>query len=104
MSVVDGLLDCANVVFQLGKILAKKVLAQLEDLDLRGSIDERNEKTGKKIRDAEVAKIPFMLIVGEKEQEEGTVSVRRHGEGDLGVMKSEEFATLVNNMVAKELE
>ena len=57
---------------------AKKVLAQLEDLDLRGSIDERNEKTGKKIRDAEVAKIPFMLIVGEKEQEEGTVSVRRH--------------------------
>lgn len=83
---------------------AKKVLAQLEDLDLRGSIDERNEKTGKKIRDAEVAKIPFMLIVGEKEQEEGTVSVRRHGEGDLGVMKSGEFATLVNNMVAKELE
>ncbi|MDD6614275.1 MAG: threonine--tRNA ligase [Bacteroidales bacterium] len=83
---------------------AKKVLAQLEDLDLRGSIDERNEKTGKKIRDAEVAKIPFMLIVGEKEQEDGTVSVRRHGEGDLGVMKSEEFATLVNNMVAKELE
>ena len=83
---------------------AKKVLAQLEDLDLRGSIDERNEKTGKKIRDAEVAKIPFMLIVGEKEQEDGTVSVRRHGEGDLCVMKSEEFATLVNNMVAKELE
>lgn len=83
---------------------AKQVLSQLEDLDLRGSIDERNEKTGKKIRDAEVAKIPFMLIVGEKEQEEGTVSVRRHGEGDLGVMKIEEFAALVNNMVAKELE
>lgn len=83
---------------------AKQVLSQLEDLDLRGSIDERNEKTGKKIRDAEVAKIPFMLIVGEKEQEEGTVSVRRHGEGDLGVMKTEEFAALVNNMVAKELE
>ncbi len=73
---------------------AKKVLSLLEELDLRGSIDDRNEKTGKKIRDAEVAKVPFMLIVGEKEEADGLVSARRHGEGDLGAMKIEEFATL----------
>lgn len=83
---------------------AKNVLAKLEDLDLRGSIDNRNEKTGKKIRDAEMAKIPFMLIVGEKEEGEGLVSVRKHTEGDLGAMKIEAFADLVNSMVKEELE
>lgn len=83
---------------------AKNVLAKLEELDLRGSIDNRNEKTGKKIRDAEMAKIPFMLIVGEKEEGEGLVSVRKHTEGDLGAMKIESFADLVNSMVKEELE
>ena len=83
---------------------AKQVLAKLEGLDLRGSIDNRNEKTGKKIRDAEIAKIPFMLIVGEKEEASNMVSVRKHTEGDLGSMETEKFAELVNNMVAKELE
>lgn len=83
---------------------AKNVLAKLEELDLRGSIDNRNEKTGKKIRDAEMAKIPFMLIVGEKEEGEGLVSVRKHTEGDLGAMKIEAFADLVNTMVKEELE
>lgn len=83
---------------------AKQVLAKLEGLDLRGSIDNRNEKTGKKIRDAEIAKIPFMLIVGEKEEVSNMVSVRKHTEGDLGSMETEKFAELVNNMVAKELE
>lgn len=83
---------------------AKQVLAKLESLDLRGSIDNRNEKTGKKIRDAEIAKIPFMLIVGEKEEASNMVSVRKHTEGDLGSMETEKFAELVNNMVAKELE
>lgn len=83
---------------------AKNVLAKLEELDLRGSIDNRNEKTGKKIRDAEMAKIPFMLIVGEKEEGEGLVSVRKHIEGDLGAMKIEAFADLVNTMVKEELE
>lgn len=83
---------------------AKQVLAKLEGLDLRGSIDNRNEKTGKKIRDAEIAKIPFMLIVGEKEEASNMVSVRKHTEGDLGSMETEKFAGLVNNMVAKELE
>ncbi|MEE0983746.1 MAG: threonine--tRNA ligase [Bacteroidales bacterium] len=83
---------------------AKNVLAKLEELDLRGSVDNRNEKTGKKIRDAEMAKIPFMLIVGEKEEGEGLVSVRKHTEGDLGAMKIEAFADLLNSMVKEELE
>ena len=83
---------------------AKQVLSKLESLDLRGSIDNRNEKTGKKIRDAEIAKIPFMLIVGEKEEASNMLSVRKHTEGDLGSMETEKFAELVNNMVAKELE
>lgn len=83
---------------------AKQVLAKLESLDLRGSIDNRNEKTGKKIRDAEIAKIHFMLIVGEKEEASNMLSVRKHTEGDLGSMETEKFAELVNNMVAKELE
>lgn len=83
---------------------ARQVLAKLESMDLRGSIDNRNEKTGKKIRDAEIAKIPFMLIVGEKEEASNMVSVRKHTEGDLGSMETEKFAELVNNMVAKELE
>jgi threonyl-tRNA synthetase len=83
---------------------AKKVLSLLARYDLRGSIDERNEKTGKKIRDAELAKVPFMLIVGEKEEAEGTVSVRRHKEGDLGAMSIEAFAERVNQLVKEELE
>lgn len=70
---------------------AKKVSQLLEINDISGLIDERNEKTGKKIRDAELRKIPFMLVVGEKEEQEGTVSVRRRGEGDLGTMKIEDF-------------
>jgi threonyl-tRNA synthetase len=63
----------------------------LENHDISGQIDDRNEKTGKKIRDAELKKIPFMLVVGENEEKEGTISVRRRGEGDLGVMKLEDF-------------
>lgn len=70
---------------------AKKVSQLLENHDICGLIDERNEKTGKKIRDAEINKLPFMLIVGENEEKEGTISVRRRSEGDLGVMKIDEF-------------
>ncbi len=70
---------------------SKKVSQFLENHDISGQIDERNEKTGKKIRDAELNKIPFMLVVGENEEKEGTISVRRRGEGDLGVMKLEDF-------------
>ncbi|ASW73686.1 threonyl-tRNA synthetase [Chryseobacterium piperi] len=70
---------------------AKKVSQFLENHDISGLIDDRNEKTGKKIRDAELKKIPFMLVIGENEENDGTISVRRRGEGDLGVMKMEDF-------------
>lgn len=70
---------------------AKKVSQLLENHDISGLIDDRNEKTGKKIRDAEIKKYPFMLIVGENEENAGTVSVRRRGEGDLGTMSIEDF-------------
>jgi threonyl-tRNA synthetase len=70
---------------------AKKLLESLNNTDIRGLIDLRDEKVGRKIRDAEVKKIPYMLIVGEKEVENGTISVRKHGEGDLGNMTIEAF-------------
>jgi len=72
---------------------AKKVSQFLENHDISGQIDDRNEKTGKKIRDAELNKIPFMLVVGENEEKDGTISVRRRGEGDLGVMNMEDFVS-----------
>lgn len=64
-------------------------------------MDERNEKIGKKIRDNELKKIPYMLIVGEKEAENGEVSVRKQGEGDKGTMKIINFAEEINAEVAK---
>jgi threonyl-tRNA synthetase len=78
---------------------AKKVLESLNNSDIRGLIDSRDEKIGRKIRDAEVKKIPFMLIIGEKEMNDGMVSVRRHGEGDLGSMTIEQFS----NQLVKEI-
>lgn len=83
---------------------AKKVLNILNNSEIRTLIDDRNEKAGKKIRDAELRKIPFMLVVGEREEMEGTVSVRRHGQGDLGPQKIEDFIALVDESVKKELE
>ncbi len=70
---------------------AKKVLESLNNSDIRGLIDMRDEKIGRKIRDAEIKKIPYMLIIGEKEMGEEVVSVRKHGEGDLGSMSIQEF-------------
>lgn len=70
---------------------AEKVSQLLEINDICGLIDKRNEKTGKKIRDAELNKLPFMLVVGENEEAEGTVSVRKRGKGDLGTMSIEDF-------------
>jgi threonyl-tRNA synthetase len=70
---------------------AKKLLESLKDSDICGLIDSRDEKIGRKIRDAEVKKIPYMLIVGEKEASEELVSVRKHGQGDLGSMSIDEF-------------
>ncbi len=78
---------------------AKKVLNLLSYLNIRAEIDDRSEKTGRKIRDAEMKKIPYMLIVGEKEEESETVSVRKHKEGDTGIMSIEVFAEKVNKEV-----
>ena len=77
----------------------EKVLNLLAEEEINGLIDSRNEKTGKKIRDAEINKIPFMLIIGEKEAENGTVSVRRHGEGDLGEMTIQEFINFMKEQI-----
>jgi len=82
---------------------AKSVSQLLNNYDIRALVDERGEKIGRKIRDAEVKKVPFMLVVGEKEQAENKVSVRKHGEGDLGAMSPEEFATMVKNEINKQL-
>ncbi|MDQ3101927.1 MAG: His/Gly/Thr/Pro-type tRNA ligase C-terminal domain-containing protein, partial [Bacteroidota bacterium] len=79
------------------------VAGMLKNSDIRASVDERNEKIGRKIRDAELAKTPFMLIIGEKEAAEGTVSVREHGQGDLGTMRPQEFADKVNARVTELL-
>jgi len=80
---------------------AKKVLTLLNNYEIRTLIDERNEKTGKKIRDAETRKIPFMLVVGEKEEAEGTISVRKHGEGDLGTFTIDDFIKLVEQEIQR---
>ncbi|MEY4140951.1 MAG: threonyl-tRNA synthetase [Bacteroidota bacterium] len=82
---------------------AQKVLELLNNSDIRGLVDERNEKVGKKIRDAEVNKYPFMIVVGEKEADSNTLSVRQRGVGDLGSMKIEEFGHLVISEMEKEL-
>lgn len=83
---------------------ANKVKAILDEQDVRCYIDERSEKTGRKIRDAETAKVPFMLIVGEKEEAENSVSVRRHGNINDGSMTIEEFASLIQNAIKEELD
>jgi threonyl-tRNA synthetase len=70
---------------------ANEVLTQLKSQDIRGLLDDRDEKIGRKIRDAEVRKIPYMLIVGEREASEGKVAVRKHGAGDQGTMPLETF-------------
>ena len=82
---------------------ANKVKTALDEFDLRATIDERNEKTGRKIRDAETAKIPFMLIVGEKEEADGTVAVRRHGNVNDGTMPLSDFVQLINGAIKEEL-
>ncbi len=83
---------------------SKKVLTLLENHEIRALTDNRNETIGKKIREAEVGKTPYMLIVGEQEAENGTVSVRKHGEGDLGTMSVEDFAQIIKNEVNSTLK
>ena len=84
---------------------AEQVKAELRKYDIRAIVDGRNEKIGRKIRDNEMKRIPYLLIVGEKEAANGEVSVRRQGEGDKGTMKIEEFgkniAEEVSNMINK---
>ena len=82
---------------------AQNLLKVLNNYDIRGFVDERNEKIGKKIRESELGKIPFMLIIGEKEAENNQVSVRQRGMGDLGVMDIDAFTALINDTIEKEL-
>ena len=82
---------------------AGKVLEILNNSDICTLIDDRSEKIGKKIRDNELKRIPYLLIIGEKEVEKGTVAVRKQGEGDKGSMKTEEFADFIKTEIAKEI-
>ena len=78
---------------------AREVAEKLAQFDVRAIVDDRNEKIGRKIRDNELKRIPYLLIVGENEMNEGKISVRKQGEGDQGVMTPDEFATLVNDKI-----
>ena len=82
---------------------AQKVLNFLENNEIRGSLDNRNETIGKKIREAELSKVPFMLILGEKEAELNNVSVRKHRKGDVGAMSLESFAELIEKEVSESI-
>lgn len=82
---------------------SKNVLEELRKFDIRCQIDERNEKIGKKIRDNELKRIPYLLIVGEKEEAGNTISVRKQGEGDMGSMSTESFAKYLNEEISKQL-
>ncbi len=86
------------------EIYTKKVLNLLENYEIRALIDDRNEKVGRKIRDAEISKIPYMLIIGENEEKGGMVSVRKHGEGDLGTFTVEEFSKMIQKEIDKTLQ
>ena len=89
-------------LFELTPI-AEKVLELLKNYDIRGFVDDRNEKIGKKIRESELNKIPFMLVVGEKEADNKEVAVRQRLEGDQGSMSIKAFADLVLETIEVEL-
>ena len=72
------------------------------DLGLRVHLDDRNEKLGYKIREAQVQKVPYTLVVGDKEMEEGTVNVRRRGEGDIGAMPQDEFISMLQEEIKEK--
>lgn len=82
---------------------ANEVFFILQENDIRGYVDHRSEKIGRKIRDAEVAKVPLMLVIGEKEAEEGKVSVRKKGEGDIGTFTISEFIEFAKNEINKNI-
>jgi threonyl-tRNA synthetase len=79
--------------------LCKSIQQELSTLDLRGFIDDRTESIGRKIRDNEMKKIPYLMIIGEKELESGGVSVRKQGEGDLGAMTIQAFAEHIHQQM-----
>jgi threonyl-tRNA synthetase len=83
---------------------AEKVLRELEKLDIRAFVDERGEKVGRKIRDAELKKVPYMIVVGEKEEENNLIAVRKHKHGDLGQMSIEAFSTILADEVRRSLK
>lgn len=83
---------------------AQKLSDLLNNSDIRTVLDDRNEKIGRKIRDNELKKIPYLLVVGENEQESNTVSVRRQGHGDMGVMPVDEFIGKIKNEIESQLE
>ena len=83
---------------------SKKVADFLNNADIRASIDDRNETIGKKIRENELKRVPFLLIVGEKEAESGTISVRKQGDGDKGAMSMEDFRQLIESEIKRQIE
>ena len=83
---------------------AKKVAKYLDQQGVRANVDDRNEKIGRKIRDNELKRVPYMVIVGEKESAEGLVSMRKQGGGEQATMTMEDFATRINNEVAEQLK
>jgi threonyl-tRNA synthetase len=82
---------------------SQNLLAWLKDHDIRAAVDERNEKIGRKIRDAEIRKVPFMLVIGEKEAATNMIAVRAHGQGDLGTMSTTQFKALVDERITLQL-
>ena len=83
---------------------SNQIFSQLQENDILGSIDHRDEKIGRKIRDAEVKKVPYMIIAGEKEMENNQVSIREHGIGDVGTMSVKEFIKMFCEKVKKEVD
>ena len=83
---------------------AQQLAKYFDSMGVRAKIDDRNEKIGRKIRDNEMKRIPYMLVVGEKEQADGTVAVRKQGGGDQGIMSKEDFAKKINDEVAEMLK
>ncbi|MCF6214150.1 MAG: threonine--tRNA ligase [Flavobacteriaceae bacterium] len=86
------------------EIYTKKVLKSLENSEIRALVDHRNEKVGRKIRDAEMSKIPFMIIIGDKELQNNTITVRKHGGEDLGELSIDSFDTIIKEAIASTLK
>ena len=86
------------------EIYAEKVLNLLENNEIRALVDNRNETVGKKIREDEINKIPYMIVVGENEEKESVITVRRHGGEDLGIMSVDKFSGIVKTEINKILK